>query len=87
MTEYKFNEVQQKVKVVKKVKVLTVVKRVSKAVAGRRERIQKFGDAKECEDESNVRVGYHRVLGGGSGGGDVEGLSDMPARETHSSSF
>lgn len=56
MTEYKFNEVQQKVKVTKKVKVLKVVKRQNKQVQGRRERIQKFGDAKDCEDESNVTI-------------------------------
>mmetsp|Transcript_7483 Transcript_7483/g.15679 ORF Transcript_7483/g.15679 Transcript_7483/m.15679 type:complete len:333 (-) Transcript_7483:510-1508(-) len=62
VTEYKFNEVQQKVKVTKKVKVLKVVKRQNVQVQGRKDRIQKFGDAKDCEDESNVTIiDYNQV--------------------------
>lgn len=56
VTEYKFDEAGNKIKVTKKVRVINTITRRTKASEERRKRIQKFGNALGVEDESNVTI-------------------------------
>lgn len=61
-TEYRLNDLQQKIKVVKKIRVRHNELRLSKAAVARRARLEKFGNVRSGGDESNSTiVDYNEV--------------------------
>mmetsp|Transcript_29188 Transcript_29188/g.89279 ORF Transcript_29188/g.89279 Transcript_29188/m.89279 type:complete len:341 (+) Transcript_29188:61-1083(+) len=56
VTEYRLNAAGQKVRVVREIKVTEVVRRVPRAIAARKQRLRKFGAAKDSQDETNVTI-------------------------------